>query len=358
MIPAVAFVLLLIATMAWTILPLIPAIRELLWPTDATPLTQVGHDAGDLAIFADGFRRYLERELLPATGGEGSQDVSQQLRDGTPILQLEGRPDLLKRVSAPDGTIGRLVMTTQPITFPGRETFLYEVYARENFVGGPDAVYRALLTERDAELGARSQVLRWLHVEGNAVIGDDVDLEGRASCAGTMWLGSDVRFKRIRASRVVVGRNNPPVPTAMPLALSSTMRLPRTARQLRGFIRVDGDLTIPSGATFVGTLVVHGDMTIGDDARVAGSVKAHGDCTLGARASVDGAVVARGDVQLGEASRVGAPVIAEGIAIVGPGATIGRPDAPSSLTAEHVTLHLGAQIFGAVSARTGLVSVR
>lgn len=57
------FLLLLAATAAWVLLPLIPALRELLRPTDAEPLNAVGHDAGDLTVFADGFRDYLARQL-------------------------------------------------------------------------------------------------------------------------------------------------------------------------------------------------------------------------------------------------------------------------------------------------------
>jgi predicted acyltransferase (DUF342 family) len=356
--PQVAFSALLIATVVWIAVPLIPAIRELLRPTDASPLTHVGQDAGDLAIFAEGFRRYLERELPPEAAGREGPAMTGQLRDGTPLLRLTSQADLLQRVATPDGTVGRLVMTTYPIALPGRETFLYEVYARERFIGGPDAVYRALLAERDAELGPRSRVLRWLHVEGDVVLGEGVDLEGRASSGGTIWLSPEVRFRRIRASRVVVGREDPPLPTAMTPAVRSSMRLPRTARQLRGFIRVAGDLMVPAGATFVGTLVVYGDLMISDGARVAGSVKAHGNCTLAPRAVVDGSVVTRGDVRLGESSRVGAPVIAEGIAVVSSGAIIGRPDSPSSLTAEHITLHTGAQVFGAMSARVAGIVAR
>jgi hypothetical protein len=51
-------------------------------------------------------------------------------------------------------------------------------------------------------------------------------------------------------------------------------------------------------------------------------------------------------------------VIAEGDAIIGVDAVIGRPDSPSSLTAEHITLGLGAQVFGAVGARVGGIVVR
>lgn len=358
MIPPLAFALLLMLTVGWVLLPLIPAIRELLRPTDATPLTQVGQDAGDLAIFAQGFRRYLERELPSDEAASTVQALSAQLRDGTPLLQLNGEAEMLRRVATPDGTIGRLVLTTHPIALTGGETFLYEVYARERFIGGPDAAYRALLTERDAELGARSRVLRWLHVEGDAVIGDGVSLEGRASSGGTMWLGTGVSFRRLRGGRVVVGREEPNEIRPLTPVIANTLKLPRSARQLRGFVRVAGDLTIPAGATFAGNLVVYGNVTIGEGARVGGSIKSHGDCTVGGRAIIDGSVVSRGDLQLCEDSRVGMPAIAEGRATILAGAAIGRADCPSSLTAESVVLHTGAQIHGAVSARTGGLTAR
>jgi hypothetical protein len=131
---------------------------------------------------------------------------------------LNGQPDLLQRVATPDGTIGRMVLTTGPIIFPGRETFLYEVYARHRFMGGPDAAYRALLAEQDAELGVRSHVVRWVHAEGDLVLGEGTELEGRASSSGTMWLGADVRFTRLRAVRVVAGRDERPAPAVPPVA--------------------------------------------------------------------------------------------------------------------------------------------
>jgi hypothetical protein len=356
MVPEAAFALLLLGTACWILLPLIPAVRELWRPTDAMALTQVGHDAGDLSVFAEGFRSYLARETLPEGAGNGG--TLGQLRDGTPLVELNGQPDLLQRVATPDGTIGRMVLTTGPIIFPGRETFLYEVYARHRFMGGPDAAYRALLAEQDAELGVRSHVVRWVHAEGDLVLGEGTELEGRASSSGTMWLGADVRFTRLRAVRVVAGRDERPAPAVPPPAVTSSMRLPRSARRLRGFTRVEGDLTVPPDATLVGTFVVFGHVTLGHGARVAGSIKAHGNCEVGVRAVVDGALVACGSIRLGERARVCAPVIAEGDAIIGVDAVIGRPDSPSSLTAEHITLGLGAQVFGAVGARVGGIVVR
>ncbi len=351
MISTLTFVLILLIAVAWTLLPLIPAMRELARPVDADPLTQVGHDAGDLAIFAQGFRRYLEKELPPEPPASSDSTLSSQLRDGTPLLQLNGDGGMLKRVATPDGTIGRLVVANDRLVLPGRETFLYELLVRERFVGGPDAVYRALLAEGQAELGPRSRVLRWLHVEGDVALREGVVLEGRGSANGTMWLGAGVSFRRIRAERVVAGTENPSPPPMPEPAMNSTLRLPRTARQMRGFVRVEGPLVIPSGATFAGTLVVYGDVEVGKEARIAGSIKVHGDCVVEARATVDGAIVARGDIRLVEGARVGGPVVSEGDVTAGPFTCIGRPEAPTSVAAECITLSNGAQVYGALSAR-------
>ncbi|MFN8570480.1 MAG: hypothetical protein U0132_00410 [Gemmatimonadaceae bacterium] len=345
------FAFILAATIGWILLPLIPAIRELVRPVDADPLTQVGHDAGDLAIFAQGFRRYLEREMPPEQPVTSDPMALSQLRDGTPLLQLNGDGDMLRRVATPDGTIGRLVVAHDRLVLPGRETFLYELLVRERFVGGPEAVYRALLAEGQAELGPRSRVLRWLHVEGDVALREGVVLEGRGSANGTMWLADDVRFRRIRATRLVVGTADPaPPPIPDPVA-HSTLRLPRSSRQLRGFVRVDEPLVIPPGATYVGTLVVYGDVEVGKEARIAGSLKVHGNCVVEARAIVDGSIVAKGDIRLVEGARVGGPVIAEGDVAAGPFTCVGRPDAPTSIAAERITLSNGAQVFGALSAR-------
>lgn len=47
---------LLLVTLAWAALPLLPAIRELLRPTDVEPLTMVGRDNADIGRFARHFR--------------------------------------------------------------------------------------------------------------------------------------------------------------------------------------------------------------------------------------------------------------------------------------------------------------
>ena len=346
-----AFALLLLVTVAWFMLPLIPALRELLRPSDAEPLTMVGQDAGDLAIFAEGFRGYLRRQLPDAFSLGVTSNLGAALPDGTPVVQLNGRPDVLKEVAGRDGFIDRLVVTSSPVQLPGRETFLLEVYARDDFAGGPEAVYRALLGERDVQLGLASRVLRWVHAEGNLSVGDGSTLNGRASTLGVMRLGTGVRFGRIRAAHVVVGNGTPGGPPTLSPLINSTMKMPRTAHRVRGFIRVDGNLEVPAGESWLGTVVVGGTLTVRPGGRISGNVKVHGSCSLDQDAVIEGSLVSQGDVALAKGAYVRGPVVAEGAVRLDRDSMVGSSDYPASVTGRSVVCAEGAQVFGAISPR-------
>ncbi len=372
------FLLLAAVTAAWVILPLIPALRELFLPTDAEPLNAVGHDAGDLTIFADGFREYLSRQLpaaaLLASPAEAAQPSDAQalvpagerqralvgtLGDGTPFVQLADDAAALDEVAHRDGVIPRVVIAARPLALPGGETFLLELLARETLRGGSGAVYRAVLGERDISLGERSEVLRWIHAAGDLRVGGGSALHGRASATGRLLLHPGVTFRRVRAARVVAvdatggidgAIEDPPI---HPPLVSGTVKLPAGARREPGYTRIAGDLLVPSGGAIVGSLVVHGRLTVGDGARIGGSVKTHGDCTLGDDVVIDGSVVSRGSVVTGARCHVSGSIAAERDVVIGIGCWVGGPKAPASVVAESMVLSAGAQVFGAISARKG-----
>lgn len=370
----VPFLLLLAATAAWILLPVIPALRELLHPTDAEPLNAVGHDAGDLTVFADGFRDYLARQL-PREGGAAasissgagmtvattSSGPSGTLGDGTPYVQLTGDALALREVALADGAVPRLVIADGPLTLPGRETFLLEFLARGPLHGGPEAIYRALLGEGDVSLGDRSEVLRWVHAAGDLALGHGCIVHGRASALGHMLLAPGVTFTRIRAARIAAvshqheaaGADTLSDPPVLPPVISGTVKLPAGATRERGYTRITGDYTVPAGGTLTGALVVLGRLVVGDGARIGGSVKVHGECVLGDDVVIDGTVVSRRGIATGARCAIRGSLAAERDATVGAGSWIGGPNLPASVAAERVVLHAGVQVFGAVSARRG-----
>ena len=353
MTPSLGFLLLLTGAVLWMLLPLVPALRELMRPTDAGALTHVGHDSGDLSVFAEGFRRYVTQQL-PAPGEESTgESGAGVLRDGTLFVRLDGVPQKLRELADARGAVRHVVVAEQATTLPGGETFLNELHAHKPFSGGPDAVYRAVLAEQDAELGAGSRVLRWAHAEGDLTVGDAATLEGRASAAGEIRLGRGVSFARLRATRIVVGDAPVAGPAAPPPVFKSTVKLTRDAQRYRGFVRVSGDLSIPDDGVLLGSLVITGTLRLGARPRISGRVEVHGDFFVGGGSGIDGALVARGRIVLGAAARANGPVIAEGALEMGENSTVGRADLPGSIVGATVLLRHGAQVFGAVSAREG-----
>ncbi|MCC6930006.1 MAG: polymer-forming cytoskeletal protein [Gemmatimonadaceae bacterium] len=363
----VAFLALFAVAVAWFLLPLLPALRELLSPTDAEPLTAVGQDAGDLTVFADGFRDYLARQLPTAPSSAPSTDPSTAasrvgtLVDGTPFVQLAESAELLREVALTDGSIPRVVIAERALTLPGGETFPLEVLARGPLRAGKGTIFRALLGMDDLTLGAGSEILRWVHADGTLRLAEGCTVHGRASATARILLGPDVAFSRIRAAHIAAV----PDPTAddalallddapsLPPVISGTARLPAGTLRERGYTRVPGDLTIPAGGTVTGALVVQGRLSVGEGARVGGSVKVHGECTLAADAVIDGTLVSRRGVTLGARCLVQGSIVAEGDVVVGSGSWVGSPSTPASIAAVRVTIRSGAQVFGAISARLG-----
>lgn len=370
----VPFLLLLAATAAWILLPVVPALRELWRPTDAEPLDAVGQDAGDLTVFADGFRDYMTR-ALPGSGetethagtypGAHSGAHSGALADGTPFLQLADDAAPLAGVRRADGTVPCVVITTRPLVLGGGDTFLLECHARDALRGGEGNTYRALLGERDVTLGAGSVVLRWVHAAGDLRLGNECVLYGRASSGRRLVMAPGVSFRRLRAERVaavafdessetlevsLTERLSDPPP--LPPVVNATARLPATARREKGYTRVAGDLTVPPGGALLGAFVIAGRLTVGDGARIGGNVKVHGECVLGDDAVVDGAVVSRRSIVLGACAHVHGPVVAERDVSLGEGSWVGSPTEPASVAGDVVVLRHGAQVYGAVSARS------
>lgn len=352
MTPGLAFALLLAGTLAWFLLPLIPALRELLRPTDIMPLQVVGRDAADVALFARGFHAYLGRQLSRLPTDTPEEQVG-RLPDGTPFVRGRRLPEPLVEEARREEGLDRVVVLLAAGAFGGGETFLREVYATAALAGGPGSIYRALLGDQSVTLGPSSTVLRWAHARGELLVGDGCLLAGRASSDQAIRLGAGVAFDRLAAPRIVVAGGSevpdlPPSPAAAPLEIP-----PDRARLVGDHLRVEGDLTIPAGASLQGYLVVTGSLVIGAGATVTGNVKAHGDIAVGEGAQVRGALVARGSIRTALRARVTGPVVAEAEVVFGPGAMIGEPTQPTSVAAPRVELDRGVMVHGLITATDG-----
>jgi cytoskeletal protein CcmA (bactofilin family) len=336
---------LLAVTLLWILLPLLRALRELLAPRDLRPLELTDRSAGRIGYFARNFRQYLDK-VLPPEAGAG--DYAARLLDGTEFIRVNRRADQL---AAQGKTEHRLVVLDAPLTLPGDQTYVMEVYARAPLTSGRETNYRAVYAEKDLILGDHTRVFRWAHAGGPLAVGAHSILRGRVSSETRVMLGSDVVFERAGAPVIACQEAREPPSTARQGL--GNWSPPAQARPRGDHLRVDGDLEIPRESLVTGNLVVTGRLRIAAGALVEGSVKAHRDIELAERARVTGAVVTRGRLALGEGAWVGGPAVAERSVRLGPNALAGGPSLPASVAGVEIELSPGATVYGQISALRG-----
>jgi len=345
----IPFLALLAVTLLWMVLPMLPALREVVRPTDVAPLKVVDRSSGYVAYFARNFRQYLDRQMaaLPAEAQAG--DYVGKLPDGTQFLRVHKSPaGLAHEVDA--GTQNRLVVVDHSMKLADDRTFLMEVYARAPTIGGAGSVYRAIYADRELGLGERSTVLRWAHAVGTLGVGSHSVLRGRITSDTAVVLGGNVVFERIGAPVISVGTER--LPPQAPGELTP-WKPPAGARQVGDHLRIEGDLEIAGGMRVETSLVVSGMLRLGPGALVEGSVKAYRDVELADGAQVRGAVVARRRIMIDTAVWVGGPAIAEERIRIGQGSVIGGPNLPATVSAPEVEMMAGATVYGQISAPLG-----
>lgn len=345
------FLVLVGVTLLWFLLPLLPALSEMLRPSDVAPLKVVDRSAGFIGYFARNFRQYLDK-VLPAEAGAG--DYAAKLLDGTDFVRVTRRPEQL---AGGGDAEKRLVVLDAPLTLPGNQTFLMELYAKGALVSGPETNYRAVYAEQELTLGESNRVFRWTHAGGLLTVGAHSVLRGRVSSDSRVMLGPDVVFERMGAP--VIAHGSPHEPPSRPNGANGlkTWQPPVEARKIGDHIRVQGDLDIPKGTRVSGSLVVAGRLRIGAGALVEGSVKAHRDIELAEGAQVNGAAVTRTRLTVGSGGWVGGPALAEQGVRLGPNAVVGGPQLPATVSASEVELADGATVYGQISGMRGARTV-
>jgi hypothetical protein len=337
--PTIAFALLLGGMLLWLALPLIPAFMELLWPRDAAPLNAVGNDAGNLTYFAESFTARANREGLLGTM------VPPRLTDGSAVIaHSQAQPLPAGRKAVKDLVV---LMDTEPVP-PGTE-FASECLARLTVRGSERVTYRALLGQRDVQLGARSTVLRWVHARGRLDVAEGCQLLGRATADRSIVLSPGVAFDRLESDVVRVSGVEAVEAAVMPTG-AYEMFVPKKATSLgTHYWRTQENLLVPAGAALIGSVISTAAIVVDQGARVTGSLKAHGDLRICAGSVVVGSIAARGRITIERGAKVSGPIISE-TAIVLEAAVIGGPGSRTTVTAPIIRMYPGATVYGAVMA--------
>jgi hypothetical protein len=353
------FFIILLITIIWFMLPLVPSIQELLIPTDTDPLKVVPRDTGDISFFARNFRKYILSQLQKYDFSVLSDYEPAKLSDGTPFVRVQGTGQLPLQENSIVNTVDHVVIAGTGTILQDDTTFLREVYGMKSFIGGVQCIYRAILSEEDLTLSAGSTVLRWAHSVGLFTIGENSLLYGRASSDKELHLAPGVTFEWIAAPLISVG--TPGEPHGIKGIMKETVKripfeLDETTTMAGDTHRHEGDLLIRGQRLVSGNLIVTGRLDIMPGSCVQGNIKAYKEVTIGDKCIVQGSIVTKTVLTVGTECILWGPLVSEQEINVGYHSTVGTTDKPTTIVAPIVALYPGVAISGMVIAQnTGQV---
>lgn len=331
------------------LVPVIPATIELYRKADAQPLLVIQRHAGDIRHFSEGFRSYVN-ELKPILEKcQDSQTTARgKLKDNSEYFVLgDSSVTSFLEARTKDGNCSTVVIGCSDLRAPAVTHFSKEIYSRGHFDGGGYNHYRAILGEKDVQLGAHSVVMRWIHSVGIFSAGHDCDLHGRISSDSAIRLGRGCNFVRVNAPRIELGaikaEPTPAHDSSAPIN-AHTSTIPK--RYL-----YDDDFEIQPGQIFEGNIVTRGRLLAHRGAQIFGSIKSNKEMILEDEVLVTGSAISSGQLHIGPDCRVHGPIIAERALYVGSGARLGTPAKPTTVSSPTIFAKENVVIFGTLWAR-------
>ncbi|MEP6731891.1 MAG: hypothetical protein ABJE10_14685 [bacterium] len=321
-----AALLLMLATTGWFLLAMLPALHEHFARKDVSPL-RVASAAADVRYFGLSFQAFVTKQLasLRERARTPLPHVT-TLADESPAWYAPHPEDassvteIFARASADEVETGLVVMAEGGLRAGNGVQVLKELYTGGSLTAGANCIFRAVLAQDDATLGANCEVLRWVNTGGKFSAGRGTALWGRASSWGTMSLSEGVSFQRIAAPRIEMGSPVRDIPKDM--SSRPEMKATKNVSIIASRWLVSGDFTVPAGESVSTDLIVSGTLHVGNGALLHGAVRcdvlvAGNDCvftrsvigakrlTFGARCHVTGPIVVEGEATFGDDSRIG-----------------------------------------------------
>ncbi|MCW5943517.1 MAG: hypothetical protein KIS66_14890 [Fimbriimonadaceae bacterium] len=320
------------------LLPFFPGLIELRSPKDDLPLRIDMEYIRDPRYFALAFRQRVQENLTrEAQGGPGA------------------RPRLQPMVTLGPGTnTSGTIMALDHIEV-GRGSKLGDAYSYGDLRIAEQSEIESAAADGSLLIESDSVIRGWIDSEGDATVGNGVNLGVSASSASTLTIGERCEFQRlwglpVRTSEEPVSRYVPDFPRDREeiIGKDSGVEIEDAARWS------SRDMTIPAGSTVGRDLVAYGDVRIGANSIVLGTVKSRGVVTLDEGVIIEGSVIGQRGVNcIGNATIFGNVFSSRDVEL-GPGTVVGRPQAFKTVFSQtRVLLARGVEVFGWIVSEEG-----
>ncbi len=331
--------LLILCTGCLILLPLLPALHELVFKTDVKPLPIEHTLKGEVGFFADSFRLRV-REWLRAEG-----PAAARLRV---LTQAEPPPEALMQL---DTGTECLALVCPEARLPAGITLKRELYAAGALSVQTGSALRAVLAEGALTFGPDCTVQRWADAESIRA-GEGCAFHGRLSARKCIELGPGTAFERVSAPAMVLG-SMVATPAFEPAGVLLPLPPPDRLHPLASRSTYQGALEPRKAVFHTGDLVVQGAADFPAGSRIEGSIKTHGDLRLQPHVSVQGQVVARGAITIAAHSRIAGNIMSETHIHLASGSVVGSATQPVSVSAPRITVEPSVRVHGSMSAYEG-----
>lgn len=338
---------LLTCTAAMLLLPLLPALHELLFKSDVQPLPIEHALRGEVGYFAASFGQRVRQWLTESTPQEAG------------LLRLATSAPDKANFDAVGPSIAAVALLGDDVQLPAALSLDQELYAAGHLQVAAASRLRAVLAEGRLCCGDGVEVQRWADA-ASVKAGRHCRFHGRVSARDRIEFGPGTAFERVSAPVIVASGplEESPGEEARPSVTLSSLeqeRLPTPDRvhplaQRRTYWR---DLRTAQAVAHQGDLVVQGHVVLASGSHIQGSIKAYQDLHLHGGSEVQGHLVARGAIRVGPGARVRGNLMSEACIHLAAGSVVGTRDQPVSITAPTITMAPGATVHGSMSAYEG-----
>ncbi len=340
--------ILIAATVALFILPLIPSIKELKRPTDTKPLRVIQDYNSDIRYFAQSFKKFLEKNLPDFFENDDlDYNVTGALPDNNKFLIVgKGRDITFDDEEKKNNSTAKLILAKSSLKLPAKTFYETEVYSAGSVDAGENSQFRAILAEGDITLASDCTTARWMHCNGSLQAGQGCKLFGRSSAEENITLSANSNFERLHAKKIIFGQ----LEEAKKISVNYVPleQIPNVRNNSGKRWVIDGDLKMPEKSLFEGNLITTRNFYVGSSSHIKGSIKSNDFTYISDNTQIDGAVVSVGDLYIGANCQIGGPVISEGKIIICEGSVIGMKEMPTSVCALEIEVMEGVVTYGTI----------
>ncbi|MBD3168317.1 MAG: hypothetical protein GF307_02460 [candidate division Zixibacteria bacterium] len=355
--------------------PFMPGILEYFMPRDDSYLPIDMVHTKDPLFFGRAFRNLVVSKMEVRTLTPGKKKI---------ILSKKEDIEVLERADIPEGEEKTDIIYSMSEMTTGDNVYLQkEVYTAGSAKIGKYNLIRAFCADGKIDVGAGTEIIRWLHSESNILIGTNCRLGRSAASKSVMEIDVGTQFTGIFGAPIISGNRDlrgfeegdlrfpPPIP--MPdyeeweyINKYLSVNVPRRKEGYNEGVEFDPEekgtdkirnewriedkiIEIPQRTTVELNFIARKRLIVAPHCDIKASIKAYEDMVIGENTIIHGNIFVEGDLRMSPGCKVLGNIFSQGEIYLGSNTTVGRRGSVKSVIGKKlVEIGINTVIYGYV----------